>query len=77
LAGEEAAERIDGGGLAYAWRAGDADANGIAGEGEQILHELSCQSLMITSAALDEGDAARDHRTLPGANAVNQSGNIK
>jgi hypothetical protein len=77
LAGEGAAERIDGGGLAYAWRAGDADANGIAGEGEQILYELARQSLMVASAALDESDAARDHRTLPGANAVNQSRNIR
>jgi hypothetical protein len=32
---------------------------------------------MVAEAALDEGDAARDHCTLPGANAVNQSGNIK
>jgi hypothetical protein len=48
---QEHAERVDGGGFADAGRAGDADADRLAGVGQQRLHQLARRGLMIGAPA--------------------------
>ena len=64
------AERIDGGRLADARHAGDADANGLAGRRQQILHELPRRRLVVAAPALDQRDGARDDGALARQNAA-------
>ena len=72
LAGQERAERVDGGRLAHARYAGDADADGFAGRGQQVLHQAPRRLLMVGAPALDQGDGAGDHGTLAGSDAARQ-----
>ena len=58
------AERVDGGGLADAGRAGDADADRLAGVGQQRLHQIARRGLMIGAPALDQRDGARQRRAV-------------
>ena len=44
---QEHAERVDGGGFADPGRAGDADADRLAGVGQQRLHQLARRCLMV------------------------------
>ncbi len=72
--GEIGAERVDGGRLADPRGAGDADARGLAGIRQQILHELAGLVLMVGPFRLDERDGARQHRPLAGTDAAWRSG---
>ena len=76
LGSEPGAERVDGGRFADARRAGDADAQRLAGIGEEFLHELSRRELMVRPAALDQGNGARQHCAFAGADARGDVGNF-
>ena len=63
LLGQHGAERVDGGGLAHAGNAGDADAHGLAGAGHQLLKKRP-RGLPVIGAArfhdvMARADAAR------------------
>jgi hypothetical protein len=76
LAGEERAERIDGGRLAHAWCAGDANSDRRAGQRQKLLHQSAGRLLMIAAAALDQRDRAGNDCALARANAPPQIGKI-
>ena len=61
---QEHAERVDGGGFADAGRAGDADADRLAGVGQQRLHQIARGGLMVAAPAFDQGDRARQRRAV-------------
>jgi hypothetical protein len=70
------AERVDGGGLAGAGRAGDAEPHRLAGERQQLLHQAMCLAAVIGALALDQRDGAREPRTVAGADAASKGGAV-
>ncbi len=64
---QEHAERVDGGGFADAGRAGDADADRLAGVWQQRLHQIARRGLVIAAPAFDQRDRARQRRAVAGA----------
>ena len=62
--------------LADARRAGDADADGLAGVGKQLLHQLMRLVLVIGALALDQRDGARQHGAVAVADAAGESGDV-
>ena len=75
--GEPGPEHVDGGRLADPGRAGDADAHGLAGIGQQLLHQLPRLALMIRPLRFDERDRPRQHRTLAAADAAPEAGDVE
>ena len=69
---QEHPEHVDGGGFADAGRAGDADANGPAGIGQQRLHQFARRGLMIAAPAFDQRDGAGQRRAAAGAQVFGQ-----
>ena len=61
------AERVDGGGLAGAGRAGDAEAYGVAGRRQQFLHQMMRALAVVGALALDQRDGARQRGAVAGA----------
>src|SRR5262249_4658281 len=76
LGGEEGAEHIDGGRLAHARHASDADADRFAGQGQKLLHQQARRLLMIRAPALDQRDGARNDGALARADAAREVGKI-
>ena len=68
-AGEISAERVDGGRLAGAGRAGDAEPHRLAGQRQQFLHQKVRLLAMVGALALDQRDGARQRRAVAGADA--------
>src|ERR1700692_4343567 len=64
---QEHPESVDGGGFADPGRAGNADANRVAGLCQQRLHQLARRGLMIASPAFDQRDRPRQRRAVAGA----------
>ena len=75
--GEPGPQRVDGGRLADPRRAGDADAHGLAGVGQQLLHQLPRLALMIRPLRFDERDRPRQHRALAATDAAREAGNVE
>ncbi len=71
--GQERAERIDGGRLADARHARDADTNGLSGPWQQCLHQIPRGGLVIAAPALDQRDGARDRGAIAGQNSMRRA----
>ena len=74
LAGERGAERVDGGGLAGAGRAGDAEPHRLAGRRQQFLHQQVRLLAVIGALALDQRDGARQRGAVAGFYAAGEVG---
>jgi len=69
---QEHPERVDGGGFADAGRTRDADADRLAGVGQQRLHQLARRRLMIAAPAFNQRDRPRQRRAAAGAEVVGE-----
>jgi hypothetical protein len=67
-------ERIDGGGFTDARRAGDADADRVARQRKQLLHQIARLRLMIGAAAFYQRNGAGQRRAVAGANVGGEAG---
>src|SRR6185295_1024608 len=64
---QEHAELVDGGGFTDAGRAGNADADRLAGVRQQRLHQITRRGLVIAAATFDQRDRPRQRRAVAGA----------
>ena len=74
---QERPEHVDGGGLADAGRTGDADADRLAGIGQQRLQQIARRGLMVGAPAFDQRDRARQRRAAAAAQLLCQLADIE
>ena len=70
LGDEVQPELIDQGRLAGAGRAADADADGVAGRGQETLEQGAGARLVLGLGAFDQGDGAGERHPVAGADRL-------
>jgi hypothetical protein len=76
-AGQMGAEHIDRCRLADAGRAGNADADRVAGCGQEVLDQPGGLAAMIAAPALNERNRACQHGAVAGVNAADKAGDVR
>ena len=74
--GEIGSKGVDGGRFSHPGRAGNANADRLAGFAEEILHQKVRGLLMIRPLALHQRDRAREARAITAAQLAGQGRNI-
>ena len=71
------AERGEGGGFAGARRAGNAEADGLAGRRQQLLNQPVRGLPVVGARALDQRDGARLRGAVAGADAGGEQSGVE
>jgi hypothetical protein len=73
---QEDPKPVDGGGFTDPRRTRDADTHGVAGVGQQPLHQIARRRLMIAAPAFDQRDGPRQRRAASGAKILGQGADV-